>query len=231
MDKYTPKIPKPRKSSKPKPILVFSQYTDSSYRELFTKRGFSTIILEEGMSDIKARGVVFSGGADVDPRLYGEVAIEGAHVHPDFNADKKDLDLYMFAKERNLPMIGICRGAQFINVVHGGTLQQHITGHAGIAHKVYLWNGNVAEVNSYHHQSIVLPSSGVGISRASTIHPYGKEEEAKFNNSEYNEIEAAYYASTHSIGVQWHPEIKDGTKDSEEVFWELFKFTKIEIPE
>ena len=75
-------------------------------------------------------GLVLTGGGDVDPALYGAVAApETAGI--DAVRDRHEIALARAAVERGLPLLAICRGQQVLNVALGGTLRQHIEGHAG----------------------------------------------------------------------------------------------------
>ena len=121
-------------------------------------------------------GVLLSGGEDIDPRHYGEAPIEqiGEISAP---RDKTELALARLAFERNLPLLGICRGLQVANVALGGSLYQDIaTQVAGaLTHTVDKWEelshpiklesdsklerilgGGPLAVNSLHHQAAKL---------------------------------------------------------------------------
>lgn len=107
-------------------------------------------------------GVLFSGGPDVHPRYYG------AEVEPEcgFINDARDafeMALYSVAERHGLPMLGICRGIQFMNVAAGGTLYQHVPGHSDVRHPVTVLEGSLLHgyigktaftTNSYHHQLV-----------------------------------------------------------------------------
>lgn len=121
-------------------------------------------------------GIVLTGGEDVDPRYYGEEAIPemGTIVA---ERDVFDLALARLALKRNIPMLGICRGCQVINVAFGGTLYQDIPAQLGIAPDVHksltggprpkhmatiardselykIFNADTVCINSSHHQSV-----------------------------------------------------------------------------
>jgi gamma-glutamyl-gamma-aminobutyrate hydrolase PuuD len=112
-------------------------------------------------------GLLLPGGADIDPAEYGE-PLAGSR---DINAglDRLELDAARWAIERDLPILGICRGQQLINVALGGSLVQHIDEHAPTGARDLLAHGlrvapdsRLAEalgtvstrVNSHHHQAI-----------------------------------------------------------------------------
>lgn len=153
--------------------------------------------------------IVLSGGSDVDSRRYGQPP--GPHTGPfDPQRDEFEFQLVEAALERGIPVLGICRGAQLINVALGGTLIQHLTvgngeSHASYAyprahraHEVELLAGSVASglygsrvaVNSFHHQAVDEPGTQVV--------PTGWSADGV--------IEAFEVADKPILGVQWHPE-------------------------
>ncbi len=75
-------------------------------------------------------GLVLTGGEDVDPSLYGQDAVPETYGH-DAGIDRFEEALYRAARRRGTPVLAICRGFQLLNVVHGGTLRQHIVGEPG----------------------------------------------------------------------------------------------------
>ncbi len=161
-------------------------------------------------------GILFAGGEDVDPELYGEEK-KYANVEVNKNRDQFEMSLLDRALDRRLPIFGICRGSQMINVKFGGTLYQDLTSDATVdfdhqqadtgkarterIHSVTvsepesLLAGAVAgscHVNSLHHQAIKRLGRGLKV----TAH------------SEDGLVEAVEAADDYPflLGVQWHPE-------------------------
>jgi len=115
-------------------------------------------------------GLMISGGADIDPRRYGQPAAGAEDV--DRERDELEAVAWATADARGVPVLGICRGLQAINVFSGGSLLQHVEGHAGpawgsgpaLTHPIRLVSGTrlatllgpgpEIEVNAYHHQGI-----------------------------------------------------------------------------
>ncbi|GAA2265567.1 gamma-glutamyl-gamma-aminobutyrate hydrolase family protein [Streptomyces atrovirens] len=149
-------------------------------------------------------GLVVAGGPDVEPVHYG--AEPGPRTGPPARArDAWELALIEAALDRRIPLLGICRGMQLLNVALGGTLVQHIDGHAEVPgtfgrHPVKpvpgtLYAGIAPEqtsVPTYHHQSVdrlgtnLIPSA----------------------YAEDGTVEAIELAtSPWTLGVQWHPEM------------------------
>jgi len=151
-------------------------------------------------------GVVVIGGGDLDPAAYGhEAHPETRSVDPE--RDDYDAGALERAIERGLPALGICRALQVLNVMHGGTLQQHLPHHdahdkpSGGAHVVTVEQGTcLAEVvgtgelavNSLHHQGIDRLGAGL---RATARSADGLVEAIELADS------------PHLIAVQWHPEL------------------------
>lgn len=153
--------------------------------------------------------VVFTGGDDVNPALYGE------NPHPttvwDDDRDTEDMKVYLECYEKGIPMFGVCRGAQFGWVMNGGKLYQHVDGH-NTAHGLYdllnkraLARGNVSSV---HHQ-MVRPTAGIGAmiiaNTYSSTFKWLNDKEKQEDKSD-PDIEAFFIQESGFFGVQGHPE-------------------------
>jgi putative glutamine amidotransferase len=150
-------------------------------------------------------GVCLSGGPDLDPAGYGARADEA--LGPTEPAlDRFELELVCAADALGMPLLGVCRGAQALNIARGGTLHQHIDGHrqselatvpthsvriAARSRAARLMGAHAAEVNSFHHQAV--DSLGDGLV-ATAWAPDGTIEG----------IEDARHPFL--LGVQWHAE-------------------------
>ena len=155
--------------------------------------------------------VVFAGGGDLDPALYDQPAHERTTgLRPE--RDAAEVPLMRAALDRDLPLLGICRGMQVLSVVSGGALEQHlpdVVGHEGHRpepgvygrHGVRLAPGSLAHrllgdevsVPSYHHQG--LASAG-----SLTVTGWADDE-----SPEVVEDPTRRFA----LGVLWHPEAGD----------------------
>jgi putative glutamine amidotransferase len=174
-------------------------------------------------------GLLLPGGADLDPALYGEpshpaVAVEGVR-------DDLELEAWSAARRRRIPIFGVCRGFQAINVFSGGKLVQHLEGHdspthAPEAHPLHLDPGSRlagilgetnpllrAEVNSYHHQAVRPADLAPGLLASGTApHHEGDLVEA---------LEAAD-PDDWLLGVQFHPERPEFIGPEFERLWRAF---------
>lgn len=173
-------------------------------------------------------GIILSGGNDISPSFYenttGKVVPSQDVV---LERDLYEIALCQEALRQQKPILGICRGAQLLNIVLGGTLIPEINDSEGINH---VQNGQPTEashkitiekqsdlyrivketevgVNSYHHQA---------------IHKLGKQL-AITAKSEDGYIEAIeYQGNSFALGLQWHPEIMAGRQDNMAALFDFF---------
>lgn len=122
--------------------------------------------------------------------------LEGASF-PAPERDRFEEAAFVWALENNIPVLGICRGMQFINHFWGGCLCR-IAEHAGVRHTVVLKNIS-SEVNSYHNWAV--PRTGLG----ETLRPIA------FDNTGY--IEAFEGVQSSLLGIMWHPERENVLSD------------------
>lgn len=152
--------------------------------------------------------VLFTGGmADVSPELYGEK--RHPTTMPDIEEDIRDILVFQEAAAIGIPMVGVCRGAQFGHVMNGGKLYQHVDGHNS-THEIFVRGANayITEVSSLHHQMCVPNMEGGMRIIAEAYEATGKW----LNDRDYEtaftdfDVEAFWYPETAFLGVQGHPE-------------------------
>lgn len=202
-------------------IILPSEYTDAVVRA-----GGLPVLLPPWGNDAPALlarvdGVILAGGSDISPALYGGLD-HPAVYDVDVERDTFEIALARLAAQRRVPMLGICRGLQIINVVLGGTLHEHLpdvlgdqVAHRGeppayrehrvvaVAHSrlAALWGVAECAPLSWHHQAIrsVAPSLIV---------------EAQ---AEDGCIEAVTLPShPFFVAVQWHPEMTAATDPAQQ---------------
>lgn len=166
--------------------------------------------------------LLLPGGGDISPARYGETNTPTL-VKVNLMRDDFEWRVLSLAKKRRLPVVGICRGHQVLNVFHGGSLWQDLPSqfpakdvqHRGVHHPISISKGSLlsrmigktsATVNSLHHQAVKRLAPGFRIVAKS---PEGVVEA----------IEAEDYPA---IGVQFHPE-RMVAQDKDEVFLEFFR--------
>lgn len=155
-------------------------------------------------------GLVLTGGGDIDPQLYG-ASREPETGPADEVRDRWELALVTAARDAGIPILGICRGAQVVNVAFGGTLVQHlpsrsVDGHDDVeraadeVHDVAVAAGSrlqrilavsTINANTLHHQSV--DEVGPGLVASGT--------------ADDGVIEAIESTDGPVLGVQWHPEL------------------------
>lgn len=184
---------------------------------------YSGFIAQTGLFDIetnlyallntpeKFELIIFTGGEDITPSFYEETSPLGM-CHYNIGRDKFEKRIFDFAKKRSIKMFGICRGAQFLNVMTGGKMIHHLEGHAGCVHEVELVSTNITNrtfsVVSTHHQ-MCLPHANThvlaySVDKRSNVY-YGDKDEKMIYNG--REVEAIYNAESAVLGFQWHPEM------------------------
>lgn len=148
--------------------------------------------------------IQFTGGADVDPSYYKEARHPATRSSPE--RDAREAVIYRENVGR-IPLAGICRGAQFLNVMNGGRMWQHVTNHAiGGTHAAHCHlTDTEVQVTSTHHQMMreapharVLMTANICDNKQSW-----EQEEVGFVNPD---IEALLYEDTKSLCYQPHPE-------------------------
>jgi gamma-glutamyl-gamma-aminobutyrate hydrolase PuuD len=154
-------------------------------------------------------GLVFSGGSDLDPELYGQEAHEET-LGIVRERDDAELALLSGALERDMPVLAICRGSQVLNVARGGDLVQHLPEVVGdekhkhtpgvfadhevdlvAGTRVQTLLGDRAPVKSHHHQGFGRLGEGL-------------EESARADDGTVEAVEDP--SQRFAVGVLWHPE-------------------------
>jgi putative glutamine amidotransferase len=162
--------------------------------------------------------LVLQGGADVSPQSYGEDAL-----HPDWSGDRVrdlyEIDLFWEFVIQQKPVLGICRGAQLINVAMGGTLYQDI----GTQVEEAMRHVDLDAYDEHHHEVAIVPGTrlaqlypGVSLAWVNSIHHQsvktlgsGLVVEARAPGD--NVIEAIRWTGgSYVLGLQWHPEFHRG---------------------
>lgn len=167
-------------------------------------------------------GILLSGGVDVHPSFYKEEP-KNKLGHVDYTRDKFEIALSKYCIEKKVPMLGICRGMQILNIVEGGSLYQDIQSELpdSIQHSQKTYDsvgnhfikidegnflrniyGEMGFVNSYHHQAVKKLASAF---------------EAVAWSSDGIVEAMVHKENANIIAVQWHPELLD-EKESHSIF-------------
>lgn len=189
-----------------------------SYTEAVIRGGGIPVLLDQYadravIAKVVSRmdGILLTGGVDLHPRLYGE------EIDPMCGEITEIRDIFELAlldalAVRAVPVLGICRGIQTLNVHAGGSLHQHLPDHKAVRHGVSVIPGTrlydilgkaQIDANSYHHQAVKTPAPGFTVS-------------AYASDGTIEAIERP--GSRFYIGVQWHPELLTGETDHAALF-------------
>ncbi len=210
--------------------------TDLDYLKGVSDAGGVPVVLPPSLSIRAAEtlldgldGLLLSGGPDLDPGYYGEEPIpELGTTIPEWDA--LEMALLRLALERGMPIFGICRGMQILNVALGGTLYQDVPSQLGseilnhwqttpkcqFTHEVEVRGGTylakitdrqTVEVNSYHHQGIK------GLAEVLTVAAHSAD-------GVIDALESRDFSERWVVGVQWHPE---GMRDAGVAHRNLFE--------
>jgi putative glutamine amidotransferase len=188
--------------------------TPWAYVNALTLAGGAPLLLPPAPSHVdelveRIDGLIVCGGPDISPQLYGSPTADDCQPSDDLR-DTHEFRLIGAAMAAGVPMLGVCRGMQMLNVVCGGTLHQHLptaSAHAAgpgvfASHSVMTAPGSrlreilgpSSNVRSYHHQGVAT----IGSNLVATV----AAEDGTVEGLEHQ-------TSPFAIGVLWHPEMGD----------------------
>lgn len=171
-----------------------------------------------------ARIVIFRGGEDINPFYYGEKRLPGTF----YNDVRDSYEAGVFSDcEEDQILVGICRGAQFLNCLFGGTLWQDVDKHAGAPHINTIldkklssrWGNPTVTLNSYHHQMVRDLAEGFDPLVATALSTRKVSERAEVQNEGWD-MEVAWSKEKKTLLFQAHPEF--GHDETERFFKSVF---------
>jgi len=202
--------------------LMPTAFLPDVYARAVRRSGGRPVLLPPGGDDVEAEhtvrwsldGLLLPGGPDISAALYGQESHSLAG-EPDIRRDEWEMALTIHALVNGVPILGICRGMQMLNVRLGGTLHQHLMhaephgsqGQPGYGvHQVDVRNGSVlakiigngpVAVPTRHHQGVAKLGRGLDVSAR---HADGTIEAVEMTGQRF------------VVGVQWHPERDTDTR-------------------
>lgn len=204
---------------------VFVVGASTGITRMWYQKGYM-IVTDPNKADI----ISFIGGADVNPRLYNHKAISKTNFYgPD---DKRDVAAYersLDRGQRDQLKVGICRGAQFLNVMNGGKMYQHVGNHAVPYHKIIdtlFKQPGYIEVTSTHHQMMKPHEDAEIIAYAEGQATEFWDQNGELEKKDYPPIdyEVLWYDQTRSLCFQPHPEFqlrRDNPTQCEDYFFKI----------
>lgn len=195
-------------------ILIVEKSIPTSY-SLFLKKLFEGYEIEifdliklKNSEDFLPDLILFTGGEDVHPAEYGEK--QGKFTRCNVARDVEEKLIYQrFYKD--VPKLGICRGAQFLTVMCGGSLIQHVENHNNVTHSIKLNDNRVIMIPSDHHQMIYPYTASkyeiLGYSEyfLSPVYLNGDNKNIELPEN-FLESEIVFYPHYNSLAIQAHPE-------------------------
>ncbi len=158
-------------------------------------------------------GFIFWGGSDIGASLYQEESVHPFTPTHRSLRDQFEQHCVRLIREKQRPMVGICRGAQLLNVLFGGKLWQDVDNHSGnVFHDLeIIYNGtdvaieDTISANSEHHQMMIPGKDATIIGYTSGVSTYRVSEQGKVDSA-YTEPEIVGYKDKKVLCIQGHPE-------------------------
>ena len=202
-------------------MKVYVEGFDANYEAMFQRRGH-TVVDTVANADL----VQFVGGADVAPELYGEPC----HPNTSFSdlTDIRSENLYENAIINRLPVAGICRGGQFLNVMLGGKMYQHVDNHAifGEHDVVDLLTDTRISCTSTHHQMMRGGPLGriIGVAKEATFKEHMSQESHIVSYmGDAPDTEVVWYEESKALCFQPHPEIVGKDHPCQDYYFRLLE--------
>lgn len=158
--------------------------------------------------------LVVWGGADISPDLYGHPMSRRCAPYAG-RRDRVEWELMREAIDMEIPIIGVCRGAQMLCAAAGGVLLQDVNNHGGYGHEVTTHDGQTFHVNSIHHQMMVpyaVKHELLAWATTPVGAPYIWKDDKIFDpgrdsgTDNWREPEFVYFPDIDGYAIQWHPE-------------------------
>lgn len=176
----------------------------ASYAEMDPFNLFNKIKVAHNANDVHGDALILWGGEDIGTSIYNEVPNKYCIGEKPSKRDNNEMAMINAAIKREIPIIGICRGAQLMSCMAGGSLMQHIDDH-GNSHYITLHDEDNIEIkcNSSHHQMMIPPPSAKILASAGPTTGLNQ-----FNGLVKIEQvpEVVYFPSILGLGIQPHPE-------------------------
>ena len=226
-----------------KPVILVPPVIDDEKNMLYAKKQYLDVLTDSGALPVimpmicdtrlideyinMCDGILIMGGIDADARLYGDVnRVYNGRISP----QRDYLEIYIIkqAAQKKIPLFGICRGVQILNIAMGGTLYQDINAQLGELNiyqhqqKAPEWHHThsvTVAKNSWIYKALELDKLDVNSMHHQAVKDIAPEFEAVCRSGD-GIIEAIENTEHKMIGVQWHPELMH-EKEQKKLFIEF----------
>lgn len=186
------------------------------------------LVYPEDITAGKIDALVIWGGADISPSIYNEHASQSCGATEVLSRrDRVEFSLVKSAIDSNIPIIGICRGAQLLCAMAGGRLIQHVSGHTGGNHSITTNDGRTYMTSSVHHQMMYpfdVEHEMIAWSTDKRSRVYvnqNDDNDTRMMESVTPEPEIVYFPKIRGLAIQGHPEFMDERCDFVQYCMEL----------
>lgn len=190
---------------------------DGMIENMFLRRGYKLV---RALGGEEPDLIQFTGGEDVSPALYGHKRHPSTYSNP--ARDEAEVNIFHTFVGK-VPMAGICRGGQLLNVLSGGTMYQHVDQHGRYHMAKDEVSGKELMVSSTHHQMMNPGQEAEVLMVANESNVRWLEEKKILRDPEAPDIEALYYKETNSLCFQPHPEYLDIGEPGQEIYFDYLK--------
>ncbi len=166
---------------------------------------FDQIKIVHKPEDLNTNGMlILWGGEDISPSIYNQDVVHARAPATPSRRDQLEINMFNAAVKLDIPIIGVCRGAQLACALSGGTLYQHIQGGHHGDHEVDTWDGHTMHTSSCHHQALNLTKV------PHELLAWDKNRTTKvYTDTEVKSVvipEVAILTETKTLAIQGHPE-------------------------
>ena len=193
---------------------VYVVGVDQAIRQMFIRRGWEVVTNIDETTNL----IQFTGGEDVDPSYYHQPRHPATRSNP--TRDAYESGIFHEWKDK-IPMAGICRGGQFLNVMNGGSIWQHVTDHAisGTHRAQCCLDEAPIEVTSTHHQ-MMIPGDRAAVLMTASVCQQKSSASTTEVGGDTLDVEAVFYPETASLCFQPHPEYVSFNHDCQDKYFE-----------
>ena len=184
---------------------------DNLVTSMFRREGWDSVMPTPDL-------ICFTGGEDVSPELYGET--KHYTTYSNSVRDGFESKIFNYARKHNIPMVGICRGGQFLNVMCGGKMWQDVDCHAirgtHTASRLDTDNPTIVNVTSTHHQMMRPTEEAILLLQSNDVHEVRSPGKSNLQLG----VEAVLYPEEKCLCFQPHPEYGAISAETKELFFE-----------